>query len=54
MRPLDKELCETEPGDRYYNYRKDLRTALPQIIAVSVKNLLILGKYILRCDTTGV
>ncbi|XP_013179479.1 PREDICTED: facilitated trehalose transporter Tret1-like [Papilio xuthus] len=43
MRPLDKELCETEPGDRYYNYRKDFRTALPQIIAVSVKNLLILG-----------
>ncbi|KPJ09279.1 Facilitated trehalose transporter Tret1 [Papilio machaon] len=43
MRPLDKELCETEPGDRYYNYRKDFKTALPQIIAVSVKNLLILG-----------
>lgn len=28
-----------------YCYEKDLRTALPQILAVSVKNCLLLGIY---------
>ncbi|XP_045509445.1 facilitated trehalose transporter Tret1-like [Colias croceus] len=34
----------TEPEERcHYGYKKDLRTALPQLLAVSVKNLLLLG-----------
>ncbi|XP_028168529.1 facilitated trehalose transporter Tret1-like isoform X1 [Ostrinia furnacalis] len=38
-----------EPGEEeqwschHYGYKKDFRTALPQLIAVSVKNLLLLG-----------
>lgn len=35
---------EDEISDQNYGYKKDFRTALPQILAVSVKNLLLLGK----------
>ncbi|XP_038216920.1 facilitated trehalose transporter Tret1-like [Zerene cesonia] len=33
-----------DPDEKYhYSYKKDFRTALPQLLAVSVKNLLLLG-----------
>lgn len=31
-------------SNHHYGYKKDFRTALPQLLAVSVKNLLLLGK----------
>ena len=34
-----------------YSYKKNFRTALPQFLAVSVKNLLLLSKYYFS-DTT--
>lgn len=35
---------DAESSTDHYGYKKDFRTALPQILAVSVKNLLLLGK----------
>lgn len=34
-----------------YAYKKDFRTALPQILAVSAKNLLLLGMYQLNSQS---
>lgn len=39
-----QEGTEAELSTDHYGYKKDFRTALPQIFAVSVKNLLLLGK----------
>ena len=36
---------EHKVGDEY-TYKKDFRTALPQFLAVSAKNLLLLGAYL--------
>lgn len=36
---------ENKIGDDY-TYKKDFRTALPQFLAVSAKNLLLLGKHL--------
>ncbi|CAH2034183.1 unnamed protein product, partial [Iphiclides podalirius] len=44
MRPTEKDQNETQDEHRHhYGYKRDLRTAMPQIIAVNVKNLLLLG-----------
>lgn len=43
MAPTTKE--NNSVNEAYsYDYKKDIRTALPQFIAVSVKNLLLIGK----------
>lgn len=40
----EKEAGTSETDD-HFPYKKDFRTALPQFLAVSVKNLLLLGKF---------
>lgn len=45
MGPAEKSQDDsTDAPTPHYGYKKDLRTAMPQVIAVSVKNLLLLGK----------
>lgn len=41
----DKLDVEQNQSSHHYQYKKDFKTALPQILAVSVKNLLLLGMY---------
>lgn len=43
MAPTTKENNSVNEAYSYDN-KKDIRTALPQFIAVSVKNLLLIGK----------
>lgn len=40
------EMQQTEASNEDYAYAKDFATALPQFLAVSAKNLLLLGAYI--------
>lgn len=42
----EKEIPNAEGASHNdYKYQKDFRTALPQFLAVSAKNLLLLGEY---------
>lgn len=44
MAVADVGMEKTEDCEEDYGYKKDFRTAVPQFVAVSVKNLLLLGE----------